>query len=87
MRFFYSLAGEGANTGMPVVFVRLSGCNKVCSFCDTAHESGEELSIPIIISRVKVLTQDCGMIIFTGGEPLLQLDFLLWNSLSEQAST
>jgi organic radical activating enzyme len=71
---FYSLAGEGANTGMPVIFIRLSGCNKECPFCDTAHKSGEELSIPIIISRVKALTQDCGMIIFTGGEPLLQLN-------------
>lgn len=71
---FYSLQGEGQLAGMPVVFVRLSGCNKACYFCDTKHETGEELSIPIIISRIKELTQDCGMVIFTGGEPLLQLD-------------
>lgn len=70
----FTLQGEGQLAGMPVIFVRLSGCNKVCPFCDTAHETGEELSIPIIISRVKTLNPDCTMVIFTGGEPLLQLD-------------
>jgi 7-carboxy-7-deazaguanine synthase len=70
----FTLQGEGQLAGMPVVFVRLSGCNKACYFCDTKHETGEELSIPIIISRVKTLNPDCTMVIFTGGEPLLQLD-------------
>jgi len=71
---FYSLAGEGANTGMPVIFIRLSGCNKACPFCDTEHKSGEELTIPIIYNRIKELTTKCNSIIFTGGEPLLQLN-------------
>lgn len=34
---FYSLQGEGFFTGTPAVFIRFSGCNLVCSFCDTAH--------------------------------------------------
>lgn len=41
---FYSLQGEGRNTGMAAVFVRFSGCNLRCSFCDTDHESGLMMS-------------------------------------------
>lgn len=72
---FCSLQGEGQRAGMPVVFVRLSGCNKACSFCDTKHDEGQELSIPIIIDKIEQVGKGCHRIIFTGGEPLLQLEY------------
>lgn len=68
---FYSLQGEGYWTGTPAVFIRFSGCNLNCSFCDTEHENGRQMTIDNIISEVsKYPTQH---IIFTGGEPTLQL--------------
>ena len=41
---FYSLQGEGFHTGTPAVFVRLSGCNMACDFCDTDHSRGREMT-------------------------------------------
>lgn len=49
---FYSLQGEGRWTGTASVFVRLSGCNLKCWFCDTKHEEGTEMSEEEIVSRV-----------------------------------
>ena len=70
---FYSLQGEGANTGLPVIFIRLSGCNKNCSFCDTDHNEGVEMDMNEIHSKLLDFSS-CNKIIFTGGEPLLQLE-------------
>ena len=47
---FYSLQGEGANTGTPAVFVRFSGCNLSCFFCDTDFSSYTEMSVEDIIA-------------------------------------
>jgi 7-cyano-7-deazaguanosine (preQ0) biosynthesis protein QueE len=71
---FYSIQGEGQEIGMPAVFIRFSGCNLDCSWCDTEHESYTEMSIEQIIQRVNELAPKCNNVIITGGEPLIQLD-------------
>ena len=69
---FYSLQGEGFYTGTPAVFVRFSGCNLKCSFCDTQHEDGRMMSDDEIIAEV--CKYPCRMVILTGGEPGLWID-------------
>lgn len=69
---FYSLQGEGHHEGMPSVFVRFSGCNKQCPFCDTRHEDGILMNDDDIIRAVKLYTAD--WIVLTGGEPSLFID-------------
>jgi 7-carboxy-7-deazaguanine synthase len=70
---FRSIQGEGLLTGTDSVFVRASGCNLRCHFCDTPYTSwepeGEDLSIAEIVSRA--LSWDCQHVVLTGGEPLL----------------
>ncbi len=68
---FYSLQGEGFFTGVPSIFIRFSGCNLKCAFCDTLHEPYEELGVQDIIDRIKGFSGR--HIVFTGGEPSLQL--------------
>ena len=74
---FKSLQGEGPDVGLPVVFVRLSGCNVRCSFCDTqyAFAEGTQYSIEEVAAKVCSLAPK-GLVIVTGGEPLLQQDEL-----------
>ena len=69
---FYSLQGEGYFTGTAAVFVRFSGCNIKCSFCDTDHEGGEMLSDEQIIAEIK--KYPAKHIVLTGGEPSLFID-------------
>ena len=76
---FYSLQGEGAHTGTPAVFVRFSGCNLKCDFCDTLHESGIEMTDEAIIDEV--CKYPCRMVILTGGEPGLWIDDALVDAL------
>lgn len=71
---FYSLQGEGYWTGTPMVFVRLSGCNLQCPFCDTQHQTFTQLSADEILSTVRSKGGACRRICLTGGEPSLQLD-------------
>ena len=68
---FYSLQGEGFFTGTPAVFIRFSGCNLKCPFCDTNHVSFEELSEREIVERVA--EYPALLVVVTGGEPALQL--------------
>ena len=68
---FYSLQGEGARAGRPSIFIRLSKCNLRCSFCDTEYDSGEEMSLEEIHKDIEKF--GCKWIVWTGGEPTLQL--------------
>ncbi len=69
---FHSIQGESTYAGLPCTFVRLTGCNLRCTYCDTAYAfyGGEELSIDEVVSRVKRFGGQ--LLEITGGEPLLQ---------------
>jgi len=68
---FYSLQGEGHWTGVPMIFIRFSGCNLSCSWCDTNHKEGTDLTIDQIESIIS--QYPCNRLCLTGGEPLLQV--------------
>ena len=78
---FYSLQGEGYHVGSAAVFVRLSGCNLHCPFCDTQHESGTEMTDEEIVEAVKAYP--ARLVVITGGEPSLQLTKSLVNALHD----
>jgi len=69
---FKSIQGESTLSGTPCVFIRLTGCNLRCGYCDTtyAYEGGNWLSIDDILSKVD--DYKCNLVEITGGEPLLQ---------------
>lgn len=69
---FYSLQGEGFNTGKAAVFVRFSGCNLQCSFCDTEHRQGTVMGEREIIEEI--MKYPASLIVLTGGEPSLFID-------------
>jgi 7-carboxy-7-deazaguanine synthase len=81
VEIFYSIQGEGANTGMPVIFIRLSGCNLKCWFCDTEWDRHIEMSIPELLKSIE--QYPCKNIIWTGGEPTLQLNDAILEHFSE----
>lgn len=69
---FYSVQGESTFAGLPCIFIRLSGCNLRCAYCDTtyAYSKGALMSIETLINEVK--SYDCDLVEITGGEPLIQ---------------
>lgn len=82
---FYSLQGEGLQAGTPAVFVRLSGCNLRCPFCDTVHDSGREMSEAEVVAEVK--RHAATLVVMTGGEPSLQLTASLVDALHAAGRT
>lgn len=73
---FYSIQGEGIQTGRPAVFVRFSRCNLACSWCDTDFSAATRYSLTELRDAIDALwpTRSGGLVILTGGEPSLQVD-------------
>jgi 7-carboxy-7-deazaguanine synthase len=78
---FKSIQGEGTRAGRPCIFVRLTGCNLRCTWCDTAYafHGGQKMSIENVLERVEALNHrpdgapaSAPLVELTGGEPLLQ---------------
>lgn len=69
---YFSIQGESSHAGLPCVFIRLTGCNLRCTYCDTeyAFYEGNDYSISDVISKVS--EYKCRLVEITGGEPLVQ---------------
>jgi 7-carboxy-7-deazaguanine synthase len=69
---FYSIQGESTFAGFPCIFIRMTGCNLRCTYCDTtyAYEEGIDIPLESILTTVKKFS--CNLIEVTGGEPLIQ---------------
>ena len=69
---FFSIQGESSYAGLPCIFIRLSGCNLRCNYCDAQYtwEEGAPLSIAEIVAQIKGFP--CSLVEVTGGEPLMQ---------------
>lgn len=76
---FYSLQGEGFYSGTPSVFIRFSGCNLQCPFCDTQHQQGRTMSEDEVVEEVGKYKGR--HVVITGGEPSLQLTASLVDKL------
>lgn len=75
---FYSIQGEGYWAGRAAIFIRFSGCNLACDYCDTEDDEYEELHLNEIYSKLQIQRDLCYlndselMVVLTGGEPTLQ---------------
>lgn len=73
---FESVQGEGIYFGQRQIFIRLSGCNLNCKFCDTRHKDFIEFEAQVVLDKIRSYNNEHEVLSFTGGEPLLQKDFL-----------
>lgn len=80
---FYTLQGEGRHTGRAAIFIRMSGCNMRCPFCDTDFQSYREMSAEDIVAAIQPWKL-CGFVVLTGGEPTLQVDAPLVQALKAE---
>ena len=84
---FYTLQGEGAHSGIPAVFVRFSGCNLHCPWCDTEFTSHTDMTAEEIVAEALSLydipNERRRMVVLTGGEPSLQVDKPLIDALHQ----
>ncbi len=71
---YASIQGESSHTGLPCVFIRLTGCNLRCSWCDTAYAFYDGKNLTVEETLQKVETFGLPLVEITGGEPLLQED-------------
>ncbi len=71
---FHSIQGESTYAGLPCTFVRLTGCNLRCTYCDTeyAFYDGKEFTVDEILKKIR--SYNCNLVEITGGEPLLQTE-------------
>ncbi len=81
IEIFSSFQGEGPFVGQRQIFVRFAGCNLDCSYCDTnkskSKNSGKLMTTEEVINEINnLITPDCKVVSFTGGEPSLYPDFI-----------
>src|SRR6185503_15806870 len=82
LEMFQSIQGEGKYAGIKQVFLRFFECNIHCSWCDTPNSIGdtvrhyEEMTVEDVMSAIRTLKSGCQSVSLTGGEPLLQVDFI-----------
>jgi 7-carboxy-7-deazaguanine synthase len=71
---FKSIQGESTHAGLPCVFVRLTGCNLRCTWCDSEYtfQGGRKMTPDAVLNEVARLSPDGGLVEITGGEPMLQ---------------
>jgi 7-carboxy-7-deazaguanine synthase len=85
---FHSIQGESTWAGVPMVFVRLTGCPLRCHYCDTSYAFREGTTVPLSALLERVRAFGCPTVEFTGGEPLAQRNaFLAMAALCDEGFT